>query len=167
MKRSLAFFIFLILISTPFLHAEKIDGVQTAIISEKVLVESIGFGLKEQTFKVVEFKLSEMTLVGNNQKADSQPPKVVGKLSIAGIGHKLKIIKPQLENFEADIVVPSEEKGLFLPIGHISLKLSEADAKHLVMTGELKILVENDEENSGEFKVYLNVKPADTKNLKD
>jgi hypothetical protein len=78
----------------------------------------------------------------------------------AGQSYPVKIIKLDLENFEADIVKvkeESEKKGqIIIPIGHISLKLVKPSPKDPVMTGRLMIRLEDDPDKSGEYKLMLN-----------
>ncbi len=70
----------------------------------------------------------------------------------------VKIVNPELKKFEADIMEIKGEKGVPLPIGHVSFKLQKPDKKHTVAVGKL-IVTLPDKEKSGEYSLFLNELP--------
>jgi len=75
----------------------------------------------------------------------------------------VKIINPDLEKFEADVVKieagGADQPPVIIPIGHISMKVSQLDKIHSAGIGKVQLNIEGNEEKSGDFALYLNELP--------
>ena len=143
------------------------ESFQPTVITRKPLILSKGFAFKGKEFQVISVKVFEVSLKNLKTNKTDGSPRIAGHVELAAQRHMLKVISPNPKNFEADIVKPSEKADLNVPIGHISLKASQPDPKNSVLTGDLRILIEDDKELSGEYKVYLNLKDLDPEANKD
>lgn len=144
---------------------------QTLEPSGQVTVEPVlaaqGFAFQGKDFKTVRMALIEGMSDEENagEKADG---KLHGKISIAGFGYKLKVVTFEEESLTADLFcrpentpAKSEKKDkaraeLEIPVGHISIKLSQPDPGSLVWLGTLRLTDEKVEAVSGTFDLYLN-----------
>jgi len=123
--------------------------------------KSIGFSFKAKDFVVTELNIDKIIQV-NLQTKQAIDGAVVfkAKLIFSDQTFPVKIIKPELTEFEADIMeittkAADGKASEPLPIGHISFKLSQPDKLHSVAVGKLNIKIEN-EKLSGEYELYLN-----------
>ncbi len=97
--------------------------------------------------------------ITSNVNGDKGPVSFVAGLMFGNQRFPLKVIKPGLAEFEADVFDPmdlgAKDKGLRLPCGHLSFKVTQPDGTHTVAEGVLKLKTTQDKA-SGEYRVLFN-----------
>lgn len=115
----------------------------------------IGFALKSLEEYIPSMLHVNVIRLTDLQTGQETKPSFKAKLEFGADAYPVKIISPEPEKFEADIMEPNaKEKELATPIGHITLGVSVSDGKPIA-TGTLRIKTAN-EKSSGEFTLLLN-----------
>jgi len=115
----------------------------------------IGFALKSlEEYIPSELHVNVLRLT-DLQTGQETKPSFKATFEFGADRYPVKIISPEPEKFEADIMEPNaKEKELATPIGHITLSVSVSEGKP-VATGTLRIKTAT-ERTSGEFALLLN-----------
>lgn len=115
----------------------------------------IGFALKSLEEYIPSALHVTIIRLTDLQTGQGTKPSFKAKLEFGADKYPVKIISPEPEKFEADIMEPNaKEKELATPIGHITLGVSTSEGKPIA-TGTLRIKTAN-EKSSGEFTLLLN-----------
>jgi len=169
MKRKLIV-VFVFLAVSSVLLAQTTENASGTQDRDK-LFKALGFGFpktENASWVVLELSLKDPKKdFSKNVNTDTETRFFSNFLKFRSTRFPLNIINPDLAKFEADVVIYNQtgpdKPPLAVPIGHLSLKLIKADPDHYVMTGRLKIRLE-DKEYSGEYEVYLNELPKRPEN---
>ncbi len=131
------------------------------------LLAAQGFAFQGKDFKTVRMALIE-NMENEGNTSDKVSEKLFGKISIGGFGYKLQVVTFEKESLTADLFCRPENSAtkseksdktkaeLEIPVGHISIKLSQPDPGSLVWLGTLRLTDEKVEAVSGTFDLYLN-----------
>lgn len=152
----------------------------------EAILKGLGFAFQGKDFKTVKIALISMkgkdantaanASEGQNLAPESGNQQLKGKLVIGGYDYILRVTSYAAINIEADLfsedtrpaAADSNELKLPVPLGHISLNLSEPDPGCPVITGSLRLKDEKVTAISGEFELYLNdMTRAGRKNQKE
>ncbi len=168
MKR-IIFGLLLVLFSASLLAAQP-DQQQ----EHEAILKGLGFAFQGKEFKTVKIALVSIKEKGANTNAnasegqnlsqESGNQQMKGKLVIGGYDYILRVTSYAAVNIEADLfsedtrpaTADSGELKLPVPLGHVSLNLSEPDPGCPVITGSLRLKDEKVTAVSGEFELYLN-----------
>jgi hypothetical protein len=118
---------------------------------------ALGFGFGEKNpyvaMEVKVFRFEQTDL----KSGTASPKSFRAILTFKDLDFPMKIVKPELDEFRADIMdtKPTKEGSPMIPIGHITFKLEKPDPRHDVAVGKLMIKTEDDE-TSGQYNVFLN-----------
>ena len=181
MKRIIFGLLLFVLFSASALSAQP-DQQQ----EHEVILKGLGFAFQGKDFKTVKIALISMkgkdtnTAVnaseGQNLTQGSENQQLKGKLVIGGYDYTLRVTSYAAINIEADLfseetrpaTADGGEPKLPIPLGHVSLNLSEPDPGCPVITGSLRLKDEKVTAVSGEFELYLNdMTRAGKKNQKE
>ncbi len=122
---------------------------------ETPYLTGIGFALKSLEEYVPSMLHVNVIRLTDLQTGQETKPSFKAKFEFGADTYPVKVISPEPEKFEADIMEPNaKEKELAAPIGHISLGVSVSEGKP-VATGTVRIKTAN-EKSSGEFTLLLN-----------
>ena len=139
-----------------------------------ILARGLGFAFQGKDFKTIKLILinensdkSAISPAGVPDKNPGQEPQaqLKGKLIIGGYPYNLKVTLFETVNIEADLfseefTTPagsdSNEKKLPIPLGHVSLTLSEPEPGNPVILGSMRLKDEKVTAITGEFELYLN-----------
>ncbi len=127
---------------------------------EEPFFDALGFCLKGEAYVAVELHITKVVQV-NLKDQNAAKPLLKAVFLFGATPYPVKIIKPDLDGFEGDIIELGEGDGkkLVTPIGHISFKLEKPDKIHTVADGEVTISLE-DEEKSGRYRLLMNELPS-------
>lgn len=141
--------------------------------SAQPLMNGLGFAFQNKDFKTVKMALFQEETASNtantaNTTEKNAQKKLSGLFVIAGYEYVLKVTMFETINLEADLFESSakawvtgnseqqKKEELPVPLGHVSLTLSQPDPTSSVITGSLRLNDEQVSSVSGEFDLYLN-----------
>jgi len=167
MKRIIFGLLLFVLFSTLALYAQDQQQEHEAIL------KGLGFAFQSKEFKTIKIALASiknkgaggaMASEGQNLSQEPENQQLKGKLVIGGYDYILKVTSYAAVNIEADLfsedtrpaTADSGELKLPVPLGHVSLNLSEPDPGCPIITGSLRLKDEKVTAVSGEFELYLN-----------
>ena len=154
MKTRLMAVFFLVLLTLGTAYGEKAPG--SVEVKETPYFLGLGFGFGENTpYVALEVKIFRFEQKDLSSGTPS-PKAFRAILTFKDMDFPMKIIKPELSEFRADIMdnKPAGPDAPPVPIGHITFKVEKPDPRHDVAVGKLMIKTE-DTEVSGQFSVYL------------
>ncbi len=162
-----------------FLSGLLLVMLSTAIFAQQppennlqMLISGLGFAFQGKEFKTVKLALlsetsdinSVATASGSSIYA-SGSAQIKGRIVIGGYDYHLKVTMYEGINIEADMfseevrpTASSSDKAnsLPVPIGHVSLNLSEPEPGNPVILGSLRLNDEKVTAVNGEFEIFLN-----------
>ena len=173
MKRIICGFLFL------FLFASASFAQSADENKNEMLISGLGFAFQGKDFKTVKLalvsekpdKFASQTgadgQVIQPQTEQQQPQQIKGKIVIGGYDYHLKVTLFEAVTVEADLFSEDAKpatgdsdkenlKKLPVPLGHVSLTLSEPEPGNPVILGSLRLKDEKVTTVSGEFELYLN-----------
>ncbi|HOI89221.1 MAG TPA: hypothetical protein PLK28_01790 [Candidatus Rifleibacterium sp.] len=180
MKRIIFSMLLFVLFSASILSAQPVQQQD-----HEAILKGLGFAFQGKDFKTVKialFSIKEkdsdgaIASEGHSISQDSGNQQLKGKLVIGGYDYILRVTNYAAINIEADLfsedtrtsATDNGELKLPVPLGHVSLNLSEPDPGCPVITGSLRLKDEKVTSVSGEFELYLNdMTRAGKKNRKD
>lgn len=137
----------------------------------EAVMNGLGFAFQNKDFKTVKFALmseSNASDTANASSGQNDQKKLSGMLVIGGYEYVLKVTLFETVKLEADLFdTPGnagfksssdqqEKEKLPVPLGHVSLTLSQPDPGSSVILGSLRLSDEKVAAVSGEFELYLN-----------
>lgn len=145
---------------------------QTLESSGKITIEPLlaaqGFAFQGKDFRTARLALINDAESNNSDQKSQAQQKLSGMLLIGGFEYKLEVVSFEEDSLEADLFCKPEntagktakkdknQSQLEVPVGHISIKLSQPDPGSLVWLGTLRLTDEKVESVSGTFDLYLN-----------
>lgn len=123
---------------------------------EKPYFMGIGFALKSLEEYIPALLHVNIIQLKDLQSGKESQPSFKARLEYGVDVYPVKIISPELDKFEADVMEPmTKDKEISTPIGHITLSVSKVTERKSVATGTLRIKTSS-EKTSGEFTLLLN-----------
>jgi len=123
---------------------------------EKSYFTGLGFALKSlEEYVPVRLHVTAIQLKALQSGKEYQAS-FMAMLEFGSQSYPVKIIRPELDKFEADIMDPQAKgKEISTPVGHITLGVSKVTERKSIATGTL-IIKTSDEKASGEFSLRMN-----------
>lgn len=139
----------------------------------EALMNGLGFAFQNKEFKTVKFALVQQQTASDTASAgkssgDNAQKQLAGFIVVGGYEYVLKVTLFETVKLEADLFATPGNAGfsdageqqskekLPMPLGHVSLTISQPEPGNSVFLGSLRLNDEKVTTVTGEFELFLN-----------